>query len=535
MTLPAGLSVSALLIVLGELFAVVALLLVLLWLGGRAIGALFSLSHLEKYQDQAVAVRRILRRSLLWAGSLLALGIIGANAYLLYRGEDLVEITRGLFQRLPTEFWIPLALASGKVLGLVIATTIVLRLVRRGLDVASLRVQDFDGIQANDESIARFFEALKQLVSRAAWLALLGLSARLLGLPAALHETVLIALKIYLIVALGLIIWRAVDAIVATVDGLSERYAHSKELGRYYDRLQSLVPLLRRTIEYLIYLTVATLALLQVEAVAPLAEWGSRLMRILSFFFLTRLAIEVVFLLAEELLTRGTLTPEQKQRRLTFVPLARSVLNYSAYSVFVVIAMKELGIDPTPFLAGAGIVGLAVGFGAQSLITDMVSGLFILIEEYYLIGDFIEVGTARGVVESIDLRTTRIRDAEGRHHILRNGAIGDVINYSKVFTCAVVEVGVAYGSDLGDVTRVLETVGKGIQEAREDVLEPTRVEGVEVFAQRSMVLRTVTRVKPGCHRLVAMDLRTRFKEAFEEHDIEIAPTISLECMPFPNH
>ena len=91
----------------------------------------------------------------------------------------------------------------------------------------------------------------------------------------------------------------------------------------------------------------------------------------------------------------------------------------------------------------AGIAGLAVGLGAQNLINDMVSGFFILFEEHYLVGDFVKIGEAEGTVESIDLRTTRIRDNAGRHHIIRNGQINDLVNYSKDYTNAVVQVGVA--------------------------------------------------------------------------------------------
>jgi small conductance mechanosensitive channel len=522
-------------ILVGGALAIGLVTIFLYWASSRALSALYSLPGLRKRVAQAVDRRRSLRRGLLLAGSLLTLTYVGGNLWLLFRGEDLAQSAQAFAGRLPEGFWHRLPVALAQVCGLVLAALVVSRLLLRLLDSVCARARLFKGLRANDKSIEQFFSSLRRLVSRGTVLVVVALSAWLLGLPAALLAALVTFLKIYLIITGGLILWQAVDAVVATIDALSEKYAHSKELGRYYDRLKPLVPLLRSTIEYLIYLMVASLAVLQIEPLASLAGWGSRLMRILGFFFLTRVVIEVVNLLVEEILTHGQLDPAQRQRRLTLVPLLRSFLQYGLYFVFMVLTLDELGMDPTPLLAGAGVLGLVVGFGVQSLFEDMVAGLFILFEEYFLVGDYIQVCDARGIVESIDLRTTRIRDDEGRHHILRNGEIGNIVNYSKEFTCAVVEVGVAYGSDLGQVTRVLEEVGREIREAREDVMQPTRVEGVEVYAESSLILRTATRVRPGRHRRVERDLRRRIKEAFEQHGIEIAPTVSLESMPFPSH
>jgi small conductance mechanosensitive channel len=197
------------------------------------------------------------------------------------------------------------------------------------------------------------------------------------------------------------------------------------------------------------------------------------------------------------------------------------VLKYFIYFGAGIMVLIEMGINPTPILAGAGIVGLAVGLGAQSLVNDVVSGFFILFENYYLVGDFIETGEARGTVEAIDIRTTRIRNPNGPQHILRNGQIGEIINYSKEHTRAVVEVGVAYESDLDHVFRVLEQVGKELKEKDHDVLEPTVVRGLQNFGESELLIRTITKVKPGQHRQVQRDLRKMVKEAFDREGIEI--------------
>lgn len=129
----------------------------------------------------------------------------------------------------------------------------------------------------------------------------------------------------------------------------------------------------------------------------------------------------VTFVMEEAVFRRPDLAAEQKQRRAAMVPLFASIIAYGIYFVAGVMILNVFGLDPTPILAGAGIVGLAVGLGSQNLINDMVSGFFILFEEHYLVGDFIKICDAEGRVESVDLRTTRLRDNAGRHHIIRNG------------------------------------------------------------------------------------------------------------------
>ena len=139
----------------------------------------------------------------------------------------------------------------------------------------------------------------------------------------------------------------------------------------------------------------------------------------------------------------------------------------------------------------------------------------------YLVGDFIETGTARGVVENIQLRTTRIRDPDGQLHILRNGQLGEVVNFSKGYTYAVVEVGVAYDSNLDHVYEVLKKTGEELKAANPDVLEPTNVQGLDNFGESELTIRTLTRVKPGRHRQAARQYRKMIKDAFDREGIEI--------------
>ena len=142
-------------------------------------------------------------------------------------------------------------------------------------------------------------------------------------------------------------------------------------------------------------------------------------------------------------------------------------LQYLVYFCAAIIVLKQLGVDPGPVLAGAGILGLAVGLGAQNLVNDLVSGFFILFEDYYLVGDYICLDDdTEGFVEQIDLRCTRIRDDDGRLHIVRNGNIEKVLHFSKGYAVAVVEVRIAYDADLERVYEVLESVAAGMLRER---------------------------------------------------------------------
>ena len=183
--------------------------------------------------------------------------------------------------------------------------------------------------------------------------------------------------------------------------------------------------------------------------------------------------------------------------------------------------LRAVDINPLPILAGAGILGVVVGMGAQPLVNDILAGFFILFESLFLKGDYIETESARGIVEAIHIRTTRVRDPNGQLHILRNGQINSVVNYSKEYTFAVVEVGVAYDSDLDHVFRVFEETGRQLKEKNLNVLEPLKVQGIKEFGESELLIRTTTKVRPGCHFRVAFELREMIKKAFDQEGIEI--------------
>ena len=216
------------------------------------------------------------------------------------------------------------------------------------------------------------------------------------------------------------------------------------------------------------------------------------------------------------------------QRTQTLAKVASSAGIVAIWSVAVVYVVGELGFNLAPLLAGAGVIGLAVGFGAQNLVRDVVTGFFILLEDQYGVGDVIEINqTAAGTVEQFTLRLTGMRGIDGTLHFIPNGEIHLVSNRSKDWSRAVVDVGVAYKEDPDKVREVLEGV------AREAEMSPLAVSlngqpeilGIEMLGEYEVVWRMLAETKPGKQWLVARDLKERVKVAFDEAEIEI---------PFPH-
>ncbi|MEM7354628.1 MAG: mechanosensitive ion channel domain-containing protein [Acidobacteriota bacterium] len=502
-----------------EVLALVLALVLVGRLSGRLQKALLGLPAMASYRPQIEPWRRRLRPLLIVLGLLSILALIGGNLYILFAlGEtDLTRYTLDALRSIPPRLWIGLGLALGKVAALVVATRLILRWLRPRLLALAAKAKAFEGLKANDESIDALFGALERVMTRCAWLGAAAWLARWLALLAELASTLLLVLRIYLIIGVALVLWRALETLLSTLIALAQKYADDKGFEAYFDRLRPLLPLFGRTVEYVLYLSAATLVLLQVEAVAPFAEWGPRLIHIIGFFFVARALIEVANLAIAELLTGSKLSASERQHRATLLPLLGSLAKYGIYLIFLVLTLEELGVDPTPILAGAGIVGLAVGLGAQNLITDLVSGFFILFEEYYLVGDYVQIAqaeglvAAEGVVEEIDLRTTRVRDLHGRHHILRNGQIIDIANFSKGYVFAVVHLAVAIDTNLEAARAVITDIGQTLAETNGDVLEATQLKGVEKLTESEMVLLTLTRAKPGRHKQVERDLRGLIK------------------------
>ena len=215
------------------------------------------------------------------------------------------------------------------------------------------------------------------------------------------------------------------------------------------------------------------------------------------------------------------LKAEEKKRNETIYPIFKSVIAAMIYFVAIVMILKSFSFDPIPLLAGAGILGMVIGLGAQQLINDLVSGFFIIFEQSIQKGDYIKCGDAEGVVESIGLRITEVRSDDGELHVLKNGSITDLINYSTEYVNAVVNVGVDHESDLPFVYETLEALGEELNRFNDDVLGSLTVDGVDDFSGPEIVIRTITKVKPGQHRFLKRMIQEKIIERFKEKGIVI--------------
>ncbi len=516
-----------LLIILAEVSLVIFVFFSGDWLLGKVLKLFLKNSIVKTEERTFKKLRRNLKALLLLTCFILCILIVGANSFLIYRGENIQKYTLLLINRIPSGFWITLGIGSAQSIGILIFAAIAVKILNYWLKVASTRAKNLEKNTTDDESIDAFFNALNQRISGGIWLWAIICCTQFIKLPAVIPQYLYIALRIYLITAIGLLILKAVAAIVDTLDALSIRYSNPENLLRFYDRLRHLIPFLKRCLEFVIYVCMATLVIQQVELIANMATIGERIIKIIGIVFISRVLFEVVSLFVEEVLFKEkNLTEVQISRRLTLIPLFRSFLQYLVYFGAIVSILYTLNIDPTPILAGAGILGVAVGFGAQTLINDIVCGFFILFENYYLVGDYIEAGKAdekvvEGIVEAIELRTTRVRHPNGQLQIIRNGDIGSITNYSKQYIFAVVEVGVPYDSNLAHVYQVIEDVGQQLNADYPDVLEPTQVDGVESIGEGNLLLRTLTKVKPGKHLQIQRLLRKMFTNALIEEGITI--------------
>jgi small conductance mechanosensitive channel len=215
---------------------------------------------------------------------------------------------------------------------------------------------------------------------------------------------------------------------------------------------------------------------------------------------------------------------ERNVRMRTLMPLLRNAFRVLLVVMVALIVLSELGINIAPLLAGAGVVGLAIGFGAQTLVKDVINGIFILIEDTIAIGDVVDLDGHAGVVEAMTIRSIRMRDFSGTVHTIPFSSVATVKNMTKDFSYAVFDVGVSYKEDVDRVIAVLRDIGAELQadEAfRRLILEPIEVVGVDRFEESSVVIRARIKTRPIRQWEVAREFNRRLKRAFDEKGIEI--------------
>ena len=222
------------------------------------------------------------------------------------------------------------------------------------------------------------------------------------------------------------------------------------------------------------------------------------------------------------LLETDEISVRAEQRINALTSVLHSITTAVIFAIAGFMILGELGLNLAPLLAGAGIVGLALGFGAQSLVKDFLSGMFILVEDQFGVGDIVDLDqTTSGTVEAVSLRTTRLRAVDGTVWHVPNGDIRRVGNKSQHWSRALLDIEVAYETDIDHATAVIKRVADELWQQREDILEEPEVWGVERLGINSIVIRLVVKTRPADQYDVSRKLRQRLKEAFDAEGIEI--------------
>ncbi|MCK4549443.1 MAG: mechanosensitive ion channel family protein [Candidatus Krumholzibacteria bacterium] len=254
--------------------------------------------------------------------------------------------------------------------------------------------------------------------------------------------------------------------------------------------------------------------------------------KILAIIIISFILIRVVRMVISRSKARISLRTEDNieaaKRTETLTGLVERTVRALVLTAAALMVLQSLGINIGPLLAGAGVVGLAVGFGAQSLVKDVISGFFILIENHMNVGDVVEISGKSGVVESINMRVTTLRDYSGSVHVIPNGQIAVLTNMTKEFSRAVFEIGVAYKENVDEVMQVMKDVAEdmtGDPEWSARIYGPMEMAGLDSFGDSSVNIKARIETQPREQWNVAREYRRRLKNVFDEKGIEI---------PFPH-
>jgi small conductance mechanosensitive channel len=501
--------------------------LIVLWLAvalsiflARQAGHSLQIQALRSFVDGYARRARLVA---VIASFVIAIGGAAALAYALWRHMDLQGTVDQILAQVTEDALLTVARSAGVVVLFLFAFYLLQVGGRRLIARVHRRVSPGDLGERQRMFLDRAFLHLPSVINLALAYALLGLAAEAFRLPAPVEWFLLTVVYVLVLVSGG-------RALVMLAHFVSERMLSSWEgrnkgskLEEYYAALRRLLPVIQRSIEAIVYVLVATLIVHRFETLAPFAPYGPLLIRVISMYLAASVLIEVArVMIARVLLATPGASDDTQRRRITFVGLLQSIVKYLIYFCVSMMVLKDLGVDPTPILAGAGILGITLGLGAQKIVQDVLNGLLLLFEDQILQGDYIKIRDTEGVVEQMSLRITRIRDRLGRLHIMRNGEVQNVINYSRGWTMTVVEMGVSYEDDLGKALRVIGEVCARLPEMMPgQVMESPQVRGIESIGVASLAVRIETKVAPGAHYDVKRALHRMLIDAFTANRLEI--------------
>ena len=218
-----------------------------------------------------------------------------------------------------------------------------------------------------------------------------------------------------------------------------------------------------------------------------------------------------------------------KKRVTTLAGILHTISRFVVWAIVIVITLDQVGVNVGPILAGAGIAGLALGFGAQNLVRDVISGFFMILEDQVRVGDVAIINGTGGLVEAITFRTIVLRDLSGVVHVFPNGTISTLSNMTKGWSAYVIDVGVAYKEDTDRVVEVMKQVGRELKEDPEfgpNMVDDIEVFGVDNFGDSEVTIKARLKTRPIQQWNIGREYRRRLKKAFDAQGIEI---------PFPHH
>ncbi len=220
--------------------------------------------------------------------------------------------------------------------------------------------------------------------------------------------------------------------------------------------------------------------------------------------------------------------PTELKRADTLTQVIRDLARVVILGVGGMMVLSEVGVDLKPLLAAAGLGGLAIGFGAQSMVKDVISGFFILLEDSVRVGDVVEIAGVGGLVEQVKLRTIVLRDESGSIHVIPNGTINTVKNMTQLYSYYVFNIGVAYRENVDEVMALLKDIAEELRQDSEfsgDILEPLEMWGVDRFADSAVIVKCRIKTKPIRQWRIGREMNRRIKNTFDAKGIE---------MPFPH-
>ncbi|MDI3282553.1 mechanosensitive ion channel family protein [Polyangium sp. 15x6] len=470
-----------------------------------------TLDHVTADERKAFR-RRVRRRAIVWVAFIVAV-LMAAAAFATYRGIWALDVAKSALVALagddPALIKTRLLTTFGIAAGALFADALA-----RGLaEVLGQAVARSEWLEKRRDALAEVTVRLRKALR----VVVLGVAAVLLveklTLAPGTQRSVLLAAYTLGAFYVSRLATGVGYLLLDVVFDNSTRLARLESPLRYLGNLSHLLGITKRVVDYCVYLTAATWV---ADALTPdtwLSLAGRVGIRIIAIFYASRVLVELCTLLINDLFLGkvAEANPQTLQQRKTLVPVAMGFVRYAIYFSALVMGLREASIDPTPLLAGAGVLGVAIGFGAQTFVGDIVAGFFILFENLLLVGDLVEIGGIQGRVEEIGVRITKIRDELGVLHSIPNGEVRKVANHSRSFVNAVVDVHLPYEEDLPRVRELLTTVAEQEVEARTGA--PARVEvGVEELNEGSIVLRVSARVPPGENKDTNDALRGRIVE-----------------------